>query len=259
MKVTWCALQRKAVLCQHVGRLVPSHTVPLEGCSRAHLYAPARHEAPATPSTPTPTPPASLTAWRHLIPRNCPFYLYLFVVQLLHDAAAEDLQGGRGILLSFSSQVQSVHVSEHQVCLSTDKLPGLCAATRPAVEQIVPDSIMPQGFMLDMLLFGIVGSTDCHDCCGTYYGDIIHRAKEIIPKGRAESLSAPSCAAAHLIHGLLSEKADEPKASGPLVVMVIHHHCLLHRSKLFKVLPAAGHGPQSCRTQETCQAPRSHV
>ena len=63
----------------------------------AHLYTPAWHEAPATPGTPTTAPPASLAAWRHLIPGDCPLYLYLFIMQLLHDAAAEDLQGSHDI------------------------------------------------------------------------------------------------------------------------------------------------------------------
>ena len=90
---------------------------PWTAAEGADLYSPARHEATATPSTPTPAPPASLTAWRHLIPGDCPLYLYLFVVQLLHDAAAEDLQGSHDIkLLGFNSLVHQSVQAGYQVC-----------------------------------------------------------------------------------------------------------------------------------------------
>jgi hypothetical protein len=39
-----------------------------------------------------------------------------------------------------------------------------------------------------------------------------------------------------LVHRLVFSKGNEAKAAGPLVVVVVHDHCILHCTKLLKVL-----------------------
>ena len=41
----------------------------------------------------------------------------------------------------------------------------------------------------------------------------------------------------YLVHGILRDEGDEPKPTGPLVVVIVHDNSILHLAEALKVSP----------------------